>query len=206
MKIVDYKDEKVIWLTYEEEQNLAQSVMDALSGFKARYGFFDLLKEIYYRKCLNGWIITAAELEQLCEYYEYYDIEIPKLKLDENYMKVPRVLNGKERSQQDYVREIKDLVIRAWKEIWEEHRAIQISAREFEKFPIHRKTKDFSEDYIKEELIKEKLFWEEIVKKAKEFKMTKKQVFPLVSDYMKRGDPNVITLKNKNLNNETKIH
>ena len=206
MKIVDYKGEKVIWLTYEEEQNLAQSVMDALSGFKARYSFFDLLKEIYYRKCLNGWIITAAELEQLCEYYEYYDIEIPKLELDENYMKVPKVLNGKERSQQDYVREIKDLVIRAWREVWEEHRAIQISAREFEKFPSHRKTKDFSEDYIKEELLKEKLFWEEIVKKAKEFKMTKKQVFPLVSDYMKRGDPNVITLKNKNLNNETKIH
>lgn len=201
MKIIEKKlketGEPIVWVkfTYDEELELANTVMSVLSKRWIPDDYRSIAKKIYNRKC-NGKDILGEYLETLYDkmlywndfYQDYNDVElipIPTIGETDDFLKpVPTLkgqLGGKKRIEW-YTKEI----TRAWKEMWEVHsNAMSAISDDFVCFPG-------DEDSLKEFHDRQAVaFWEAVDASQSKYGISRDHAIREVADHMPRGSMDI---------------
>ena len=208
MKIVEkpskITDQPVLWLkfTYDEEIELARTVMTILSTRWVDEEYRSIARAIYDRKC-QGQDIEAYLLNDLYEKIMFWndrfknndDIEeIPIPLIDdekEDYIRPPSAnRKNKALTLERKIQWCKNEVQRAWKEVWTIHREeMMIISDDFVCFPNDEAGwKEYQDELARD-------FWKAVEASQKRFKLSRTQAIREVSDHTPRGsldvtDPN----------------
>lgn len=177
-------DYDLIMLTYDEELILAQSIMDCISLRWVGGEFYEHLRNIYLKKAKYGRNITTSDLDDLVAYLDFYNIDHPRLVLDERSIVAPTELKGKPLTYDEQVQWLRDEVRQAWREIWTHHPRIKQIAPLYEVFPGDEDTPEYQE----KQRDVERAFWEEVRRVQNELMISEREAFLLVQDYTPRGD------------------
>ena len=179
MKIFTAKDIDFVRFTYEEELALARVTMDTLSTLWIEGPFLQFLNKLYFRKARSGKDITTETLEELCIYFERFELEIPEFELNDKSISG----HGYEEVQQD--------VVHAWYDVWSTHTKFQNAADDYQEFPGEKffaaKRRE-RPGYAKDQEAMENAFWEEVDRISGELNVPQTQAIISVEDYMARPD------------------
>ncbi len=211
MKLVDGTGEQDVFLllTLEEEEALAQWVMDLLAKtwFDENSGaFYKLVKRLYWAKCAGGKDLNLKVYEALLDFVEKEnsateasdmspDIKakwlIPESALvfdskdDGKARELPLVsATGATYTKREQIRIYQQETRSIWRGIWKRHKALQGSHEGFLVFPGD----DPGQGHREVQQDKERRFWSEVERRRTEWDVSRKEAERLVADYMPRGD------------------
>lgn len=210
MKWVQYKDDYIVHLTYEEEQTLAEWTMDLLSQvwFDKMCGeVFRRVSRLYQYKCEIGGDFLLMEdylplVEAVEKWNESYERQIdlgalPIVEDGKERMPPTKTDSGKKFTRDEKLKWMKRNTRQAWREVWLHHR-IKGTDDAFLVFPGD----DPAESYDLVQVERERRFWNEVERRAKEWGdpargISRSEVIKAVSDYMPRGDFHMPDPKNE---------
>lgn len=177
----------MVALTYEEEQSLAQIVMDCMALRWVRGDFQELLDMIYQMKCRRGYWPRLEDMECLLGYLERYNL--PEPEFEPNQKNIKHDLDWKSFSSYEEINEeTRRTIIRAWREIWEKHDSLKAIADGYKCFPGDetREERHNKDVLLEQQQTLEKMFWEEVSRIEDEFECSRMDAIVMVSDYIPR--------------------
>jgi hypothetical protein len=189
MEIIEVDGVDRLALSYEEEQNLARSVMDCIAIRWVQGEFQNLLDRIYYWKCTQGYWAFVDDILLLLDYMDQYDLPQPRFVDDGKNIK-DDLDQDVYTTREDRELEQRRMVIQAWREVWERHDAHKDMADRYLVFPgdEERETMDEDEAILTEQAEIEAAFWEEVDRVVISMSCSRMDAIRMVSDYMMRGD------------------
>ena len=183
-----------IRFTLDEEYEFAKFIMDLLSNIAVSGDLYELCHDCYMEKTKDGYNITGENLLRIFDLTErlHINVEAPTFEMDQKAEDGSMLTKGK--SYKAMWEEYKFQVIRAWREIWEEHEALHKCAFEFKTFPGDEALKKrFTELELKsfyneeEELAKEQRYWDTVDMFVKEEGHKRSEARILAADICPRG-------------------
>lgn len=189
MEVVTINGRDHIALSYEEERNLAQSVMDCIAMRNVQGEFQNLLDRIYEWKCKTGFWPPVDDILSLLDYMQQYGIPEPVFYDDGTNIKSdlsPDVYP----TPADREMESRKMVIMAWREVWERHPEHKAVSDYYASFPGDDQRLYLNEvqDTATEQEAIEAAFWEEVDRLIDTLQCSKVDAIRMASDYMMRAE------------------
>lgn len=174
-----------VTLDYDEEQSLANSVIQAIGTRWITGEFQALLERIYVTKSHYGGMITVEETDQLLGFFLGTELEPPIL--DQSSSSIWADLTN-DHAKNAY-EETKFLIRQAWREVWKVRwKELAAISDKYRTFPGDNEPHPVNEEMIVVATAMEEMFQEEVAKVVAEYQCSLTDAIKMVSDYMPRGD------------------